>query len=165
MAARKDRRSSWHGKAFLVESMVLLVFLVASLSVLVSLFVQARIEGAAGERLSQAIQLAQNAAEEFAADPAAAQGLTLEDGGLVATVRISEEPHEAGSLFNATVTVVDAEGSGSNDAGEEVYRLDTARYVPGFAADAGGSGVGAASAADAGGPSYGDVLGIESEVA
>lgn len=142
MAGQKDRGSSWHGKAFLVEALVLLAFLVASLSILVSLFVQARAEGAAGERLSRAIQLAQNAAETFAADPAAAQGLTVEDGGLVATVQITEESHEGGSLLNATVTVVDSEGIGLSDTDGEIYRLDTARYVPGFASASGGeSGV------------------------
>ena len=70
MADRQARKASWHGKAFLVEALVLLVFLVASLSILVALFVQARTEADEGERLSQAVQLAQNAAEEFAADPA-----------------------------------------------------------------------------------------------
>ena len=50
----------------------------------------------------------------------------------MATVQVDEEPHESGTLLNATVTVVDEEGGGSIAAGEEVYRLDTARYVPGF---------------------------------
>ena len=132
VADRQARKASWHGKAFLVEALVLLVFLVASLSILVALFVQARTEADEGERLSQAVQLAQNAAEEFAADPAGSQGLAIEDGGLVATVQVGEEAHESGSLLNATVTVVDEEGGGSIEAGEEIYRLDTARYVPGF---------------------------------
>lgn len=132
VADRQARKASWHGKAFLVEALVLLVFLVASLSILVALFVQARTEADEGERLSQAVQLAQNAAEEFAADPAGSQGLTIEDGGLMATVQVGEEAHESGSLLNATVTVVDEEGGGSIAAGEEIYRLDTARYVPGF---------------------------------
>lgn len=132
VADRQTRKASWHGKAFLVEALVLLVFLVASLSILVSLFVQARTEADEGERLSQAVQLAQNAAEEFAADPAGAQGLALQDDGLVATVQVGEDPHESGLLLNATVTVVDEEGGGSIAAGEEIYRLDTARYVPGF---------------------------------
>ena len=110
--------------AFLVEA--------RCCSILVALFVQARTEADEGERLSQAVQLAQNAAEEFAADPAGSQGLAIEDGGLVATVQVGEEAHESGSLLNATVTVVDEEGGGSIEAGEEIYRLDTARYVPGF---------------------------------
>ena len=132
VADRQARKASWHGKAFLVEALVLLVFLVASLSILVALFVQARTEADEGERLSQAVQLAQNAAEELAADPVGSQGLAIEDGGLVAPVQVGEEAHESGSLLNATVTVVDEEGGGSIEAGEEIYRLDTARYVPGF---------------------------------
>lgn len=159
MADRQARKASWHGKAFLVEALVLLVFLVASLSILVALFVQARTEADEGERLSQAVQLAQNAAEEFAADPVGvgSQGLAIEDGGLVATVRVGEEAHESGSLLNATVTVVDEEGGGSIEAGEEIYRLDTARYVPGFEGglpDAGASaGAGASDPAEGAGSS------------
>ena len=155
VADRQARKASWHGKAFLVEALVLLVFLVASLSILVALFVQARTEADEGERLSQAVQLAQNAAEEFAADPIGSQGLAIEDGGLVATVQVGEEAHESGSLLNATVTVVDEEGGGSIEAGEEIYRLDTARYVPGFegglpdaGASAGDPAAGAGSSAD-----------------
>lgn len=157
VADRQARKASWHGKAFLVEALVLLVFLVASLSILVALFVQARTEADEGERLSQAVQLAQNAAEEFAADPVGSQGLAIEDGGLVATVQVGEEAHESGSLLSATVTVVDEEGGGSIEAGEEIYRLDTARYVPGFegglpdadaGADAGDPAAGGGSDAD-----------------
>ena len=46
-------KSSWHGKAFLVEALVLLAFLVMSLAVLITLFVNARLESAGGERLAQ----------------------------------------------------------------------------------------------------------------
>ena len=151
VADRQARKASWHGKAFLVEALVLLVFLVASLSILVALFVQARTGADEGERLSQAVQLAQNAAEEFAADPAGSQGLAIEDGGLVATVQVGEEAHESGSLLSATVTVVDEEGGGSIEAGEEIYRLDTARYVPGYEGGLPDADAGAAAAAvDAG---------------
>lgn len=149
---------------------MLLAFLAASLSILVSLFVQARVEGAEGERLTQAVALAQNAAEEFAADPAGAQGMEVESDGLVATVQVSAEAHEAGSLLNATVTVVDERGSASFSAGEEACRLSTARYVPGYAADAAGGAApdaGAAGSADdaeapaAGGAASGDGSGVE----
>lgn len=153
VADRQARKASWHGKAFLVEALVLLVFLVASLSILVALFVQARTEADEGERLSQAVQLAQNAAEEFAADPVGSQGLAIEDGGLVATVQVGEEAHESGSLLNATVTVVDEEGGGSIEAGEEIYRLDTARYVLGF--EGGLPDAGASAGASAGDPAAG----------
>lgn len=161
VADRQARKASWHGKAFLVEALVLLVFLVASLSILVALFVQARTEADEGERLSQAVQLAQNAAEEFAADPAGSQGLAIEDGGLVATVQVGEEAHESGSLLNATVTVVDEEGGGSIEAGEEIYRLDTARYVPGF--EGGLPDAGASAGAGAGDPAAGAGSGSDAD--
>lgn len=161
VADRQARKASWHGKAFLVEALVLLVFLVASLSILVALFVQARTEADEGERLSQAVQLAQNAAEEFAADPAGSQGLAIEDGGLMATVQVGEEAHESGSLLNATVTVVDEEGDGSIEAGEEIYRLDTARYVPGF--EGGLPDAGASAGAGAGDPAAGAGSGSDAD--
>ena len=148
VADRQARKASWHGKAFLVEALVLLVFLVASLSILVALFVQARTEADEGERLSQAVQLAQNAAEEFAADPAGSQGLTIEDGGLVATVQVGEEAHESGSLLNATVTVVDEEGGGSIEAG--LPDVGTGASAGDPAAGAGSSADGVAATADSG---------------
>lgn len=137
LSARALRRThqqritpGWHGRAFLVESLVLLAFLVASLAVLMGLFTHARIESAEGERLASAVQLAQNAAEEFAADPLAAPGQTFEHDGLEAEVSVEPEPSSAGTLFHATVVVCDADGSGAFAAGEEVYRLNTACYVP-----------------------------------
>ena len=151
LSARALRRAhtqhitpGWHGKAFLVESLVLLAILVASLAVLMGLFVNARVESTQGERLTQAVQLAQNAAEEFAADPLAAHGQTFEFDGLEATVQVESEAPlstsaasaastaSAGVLLHATVVVRDAGGSGAYAAGEEVYRLETATYVPGM---------------------------------
>ena len=66
-------------------------------------------------------------------------------------MQVGEEAHESGSLLNATVTVVDEEGGGSIEAGEEIYRLDTAHYVPGFEGGLPDADAGAAAAAvDAG---------------
>ena len=52
-----------------------------------------------------------------------------------------------------TVTVVDEEGGGSIEAGEEIYRLDTARYVPGF--EGGLPDAGASAGAGASDPAAG----------
>lgn len=154
-------KPSWHGKAFLVEALVLLAFLAMSLAVLITLFVNARLESAGGERLAQAVHLAQNAAEEFAANPTDAEALAIEQDGLAVTAQLSYEPHESGTLVRAVITVaeqggeaevvaageaaagddgadaVSAADAGDTDAApaaEPLYTLETARYVPGLSA-------------------------------
>lgn len=156
-------KSSWHGKAFLVEALVLLAFLVMSLAVLLALFVNARLESAGGERLAQAVHLAQNAAEEFAANPTDAEALAIVQDGLAVSAQLSYESHESGTLVRAVIAVTEqsgeadaaagadaagggadagdgagAEGSPAADAAgaaaEPLYTLETARYVPGLSA-------------------------------
>lgn len=128
--------ANWHGRAFLVEALVLLAFLVVSLAVLISLFVNARVEGAQGDRLTQAVQLAQNAAEQFAANPQDGAGLGGEQDGLRVVVEVAEEPHDQGVLYSAVIYVTDkllgsaGKDADGEDAGGEVFRLKTARYVP-----------------------------------
>lgn len=174
-AGRRDGgRASWHGTALLVEALVLLAFLVASLALFMQVFAQARGMGAEGSRLAQAVAMASNLAEEFAADPAT-EPEPLEHNGLTASCAV------------ATVAANDADGtggqtgSGADDAlsgapagdsssdssgaagtlyratilvtdgdGDEVYRLVTERYANGDdAAEADGSAsIGTASAAD-----------------
>lgn len=154
-------KSPWHGKAFLVEALVLLAFLVMSLAVLITLFVNAQLESAGGERLAQAVHLAQNAAEEFAANPTDAEALAIEQDGLAVTAQLSYEPHESGTLVRAVIAVTEqggeAEAAGAAAGADGVadvaaddaagaaedapapdaaplYTLETARYVPGLSA-------------------------------
>ena len=63
-----DRRP-WHGAAFIVEALVLLVFLIASLAVIMQVIAGAHERSIEADRLSNAIILASNDAEAFAADP------------------------------------------------------------------------------------------------
>lgn len=128
--SERRERTSWHGKAFLIEAMLLLAILVASLGVLMTLFVNARVESAQGERLTQAVQLAKNAAEQFAADPLGASDLVLRSDGLTATVQVTEEAHERGVLARALVTVTDEDPVRAADEGAPSYELATARYIP-----------------------------------
>lgn len=127
-------KSSWHGKAFLVEALVLLAFLVMSLAVLLTLFVNARLESAGGERLAQAVHLAQNAAEEFAANPTDAEALAIVQDGLAVSAQLTYEPHESGTLVRAVIAVAEQSGEADAAAG----------------ADAAGDGAGAGDGADAG---------------
>lgn len=152
-ARRGGGRASWHGTALLVEALVLLAFLVASLALFMQVFAQARGMGAEGSELAQAVAMASNLAEEFAADPAA-EPEPLERDGLtascaVATVAANDAGHAdgqtgsgaddatsggsssdssggAGTLYRATILVTDGDG-------DEVYRLVTERYARGAA--------------------------------
>lgn len=166
-------RASWHGTALLVEALVLLAFLVASLALFMQVFAQARGMGAEGSELAQAVAMASNLAEEFAADPAT-EPEPLERDGLtasceVATVAADDADHAgsqtdpdadgapagdssgaAGTLYRATILVTDGDG-------DEVYRLVTERYARGAATSGhgddaagadGGASTGTASAAD-----------------
>lgn len=134
----RDRQPLWHGAAFLVEALVLLAFLAASLAVLFSLFASARAEAGRAARLSEAGAIAQNAAEgiaavdTFSADAVpATQVVTGAQTGTTYELAIELEPRAtgAGTLWHATITVCDA--TASADAGAEpLYTLETARYLP-----------------------------------
>ena len=112
-------------------------------------FAQARGMGAEGSELAQAVAMASNLAEEFAADPAT-EPEPLERDGLtascaIATVAADDADHAgsqtdpdadgapagdssgaAGTLYRATILVTDGDG-------DEVYRLVTERYARGAA--------------------------------
>lgn len=159
-------RASWHGTALLVEALVLLAFLVASLALFMQVFAQARGMGAEGSQLAQAVAMASNLAEEFAADPAT-EPEPLERDGLTASCEVAtvaaggangtggqtgsgadDTPSggssgAAGTLYRATILVTDGDG-------DEVYRLVTERYASGdeAAGTDGSSSTGTASAAD-----------------
>lgn len=145
-----EGRRPWHGAAFVVESLVLLAFLVASLAVVISLMGDAHARGQAADELSNAIIAASNSAEEFAADPAGAgDGDTawyaVVDGALVevganagdvggnaayaVTCAVEREAQPAGTLYRAHIAV--------EREGATVYELDTSRYVSDAANDSG----------------------------
>lgn len=164
---RGGSRASWHGTALLVEALVLLAFLVASLALFMQVFAQARGMGAEGSELAQAVAMASNLAEEFAADPAT-EPEPLERDGLTASCAVAtvaadgtggqtgsgaddalsgapagDSSGAAGTLYRATILVTDGDG-------DEVYRLVTERYASGddAAGTDGSSSAGTASAAD-----------------
>lgn len=161
---RGGGRASWHGTALLVEALVLLAFLVASLGLFMQAFAQARGMGAEGSQLAQAVAMASDLAEEFAADPAA-EPEPLERDGLTASCEVAaggadgqtgsgaddapsggssgDSSGAAGTLYRATILVTDGNG-------DEVYRLVTERYASGddAAGTDGSSSTGTTSAAD-----------------
>lgn len=147
--AARVRPPLWHGTAFLIEALVLVAFLMAALAVVLSLFASARTEEARAARLSEAVTLAQNAAEAFAATDEPVSRVSQEAGAqtgdlYVVTVDVAAEERAAGTLYTATISVSAAETSEGADVaegaagatnaesaagGEALYTLDTARYV------------------------------------
>lgn len=113
-------RRSWHGAAFIVEALVLMVFLIASVTVTVQVMSASHEHGAQAAELSAAIVLASNDAEAFAADPLSGDVATTEDGYTL-TRTVDRETTEAGTLYRAHIVV--------SYGDEPVYELDTARYV------------------------------------
>lgn len=69
----RKERAVWPGAAFIVEALLLLVFLTGSLAVLMNLNAEADRIGKKSADAMGAIVLAANVAEEFSADPAAFQ--------------------------------------------------------------------------------------------
>ena len=123
---------SWSSTSFLVEALILLVVLIASMAVFTTLFVHAASGANDAARLSSATAIAQNAAEEFSSNPqAVAAGKKVGEGmaksggdsDFDVTCKVSSENEGAGVLYTAAITV-------SDDAGE-VYSLTASRYVSG----------------------------------
>lgn len=81
------------------------------------------------ERLCQAVNVAENAAEEFTADPAGVaagkkvgRGVALKGcDGYKVSCETAQTERSAGTLWRAHITVSDSQG--------KVYSLDTSRYV------------------------------------
>lgn len=142
-AGASRERSSWHGAAFVLEVMLLVAFVAASLAVLAAVFSGAQMRGIEAIRLTDAVTLAasgaSNGAEDFAADPEAAyaEGTSTTyyavAAGSVApcdpsaanacevTRVVDRNATQAGALYDATITV-------TRD-GEVLYELKTSAYV------------------------------------
>lgn len=130
-----DRRS-WHGMAFIMEALVLLVFLIISITILMQLFSASRVHNEEAYALSYSIILASNEAERFTADPSketteyyAVDGDAIvgsdESNSEAFKVIRSVDPQKtaSGTLYQAVITV--------EQGGVVVYEIDSARYVSG----------------------------------
>ena len=135
----RKERAVWPGAAFIVEALLLLVFLTGSLAVLMNLNAEADRIGRESADLMDGLVLASNVAEEFAADPIAFKEAYEADP--MADRWLSQPAHE-----------VENEGIGFAPGGlcfekcEEspVYALETSRYVPADGARTARSATGAA---------------------
>ncbi len=133
LAAGRGADTAWHGTAFVVEALVLLVFLAFALAVFMQLFGAAHARGMEERQLTQAVLLASNAAEEFAADAAggtqsayfdgngSGSASTAGEGAYHVTSDVTPERTEGGTLYRADIAVILRR--------KAVYQLETARYV------------------------------------
>lgn len=115
--------------AYIIESLALLAVLVASMAVFTQLFASSTETAHESSRLCRAVSIAENAAEEFSADPAAvagseSTGLGIANGtsgGFTIRTKVTQDKQGAGTLWHARITV--------SDDGGVAYKLDTQRYV------------------------------------
>ena len=121
----QDKRISWSSVAFMVESMLLLLFLVASLAILTRVFSASLNESVESRALDAAVIAASSIAEHFAADPTDVEE-TTQLGDLIITCDVEAEPRTGGTMYRALITVFDIA-----DMTEPVYELSTSRYESG----------------------------------
>ena len=117
-------RPGWASGAFIVESLLLLVFLIGSLAIFTQMFAGAAEQATQSSMLSEAVAVAGSTAERFAADP---QGIETEtqDGDLRVVSNVTQDERDGGILYHATISVFTANGA------EPIYTVTTSRYVSG----------------------------------
>lgn len=116
-------RAAWSSIAFIVESILLLVFLVGSLAVLTQVFSASLTRSVESRTLDAATIAATSIAEHFAADPTDVQEET-QLGDLVIVCDVIEEGRSAGTMYHADIRVYEAEARD----GEAVYSISTSCY-------------------------------------
>lgn len=118
----RSRSVSKTRSTFLVEALLLLACVIILLAVTVVLFAFASQTSTKAQRMQESADIAQNAAEQFAANPAK-MPVALDAGDYMVRCDIDEEETETGLLYNANVIV-------TYDA-EEMCSLQVSKYVPG----------------------------------
>lgn len=119
--SRASGRVAWSSVAFIVESMLLLVFLVGSLAVLTQLFSSSLNRSVESRTLDAATIAATSIAEHFAANPNDVQEST-QLGDLIVKCDVTPEQRKAGTLYHATISVLDSA------SGKTVYEMDTSCF-------------------------------------
>ena len=143
----RKERAVWPGAAFIVEALLLLVFLTGSLAVLMNLNAEADRIGRESADLMDGLVLASNVADRWLSQPAH----EVENGSdlLSAECTFRTEDTDAGTMHYLTIEVwkvrvlndsakAAEEGIGfepgglclQGNEGEPVYTLETSRYVP-----------------------------------
>ena len=119
-------RVSWSSASFIVESILLLLFLVASLAVLTQVFSASLTRSVESRTLDAASIAATSIAEHFAADPASIDEKT-QLGDLLITCDVTHENRAGGIMYHAKIDVYDLSGYHNGS----VYSLETSSYQSG----------------------------------
>ena len=119
-------RVRWLAASFLVEAMLLLFFVMASMAVVTAMFAESVERSEQGTALTDAVALATSAAERFTADPASLEA-ELAEGGLVASCAVEEQERAGGTMYIATIDVR-REGEREKAA---LYSLRVSKYESG----------------------------------
>ena len=120
-------RTPWSSVAFIVESILLLLFLVASLAVLTKIFSASLNHSVESRTLDAATIAASSIAEHFAADPESVQERTVL-GDLVIMCKVTDEERPGGLMKYADISVYDLSESSNGSA---IYTISTSRYESG----------------------------------
>ena len=124
-------------RAFVVESLLLLLFLSIALALILRVFAVADSHARDAHARAIELHLATNAAEVFAANPVQnfstqycdIQGNSVdqgsEDAAFQVDMNVSDRPSEPGTMYKAQITITPLLPS----LGVETYTLDTTRYV------------------------------------
>ena len=118
----------WSGAAVLVESMLLLVFLIASLAVFTQMFATSVGRADESAKLTAAVAAASETAEQFAANPMRVAGeRTVDD--LLVVCDVQGEQRQSGTLYHADIAVYAPSGQAAASAdGEPVYKVSTSHF-------------------------------------
>lgn len=119
---RELQRTNKRGRAFIVESLVLFVFLVATLIIVSMLFFASVSMSAEAQNLERATIIASNTAERFSADPTRSD-LDSSEYGLDVSCAVNTQTVGDGTLYLAHIMVLNGD--------ELIYSVDTSRFVGG----------------------------------
>lgn len=118
--SKRSRLTSKVRSTFMVEALLLLACVIILLAVTVVLFAFASENATKAQRIQESADIAQNAAEQFAADPAQ-MPVALDVDNYRVRCDIDEEETESGLLYNANIIVIHDD--------EEMCSLRVSKYV------------------------------------
>ena len=127
---REDTAPSWSNASFLIESMLLLVFLIASLAVFTQMFSASMARAEDSRQLTAAVTAASDTAERFTANPSGVNAIE-ENNGMIVTCDVDSDERESGTLYHAKISVYKAESFDLYDmraVADPVYSVSTARF-------------------------------------
>lgn len=107
---------------FMVEALLLLACVIILLAVTITLFAFASETSTKAQRIQESADIAQNSAEQFAANPAGMPEI-LEVGDYTVRCDVDREETESGLLYNANVIVMYGV--------EDMCSLEVSKYMPG----------------------------------